>query len=103
MKNPPFNSLVWGSLRLTPITQDAALKNTCGRGTGNKYIISHGLTIDYRPTEKGLEMRQIYLVSDVTTRYKSALRCCPSCTAYIEVLQTREAMYQANNAPKALF
>ena len=25
------------------ITQDAAPKNACGRGTGNKYIISHGL------------------------------------------------------------
>ena len=26
------------------ITQNAAPKNACGRGTGNKYIISHGLT-----------------------------------------------------------
>ena len=26
------------------ITQDAAPKNACGRGTGNKYIISHGLS-----------------------------------------------------------
>ena len=25
------------------ITQDAAPKNVCGQGTGNKYIISHGL------------------------------------------------------------
>ena len=42
-----------------------------------------------------METRQIYPVNDVTTRNKSALRCSPSCTASIEVLQTREAMYHS--------
>ena len=60
-------------------------------------------SIDNRPMEKGLETRQIYPVNDVATRNKSTLRCSPFCTASIEVLWTCEAMYQANNAPKALF
>ena len=28
------------------LIQDAAPENACGWGTGNKYIISHGLTLD---------------------------------------------------------
>ena len=46
------------------ITPDAAPKNACGRGTGNKYIISHGL-IPYSGKVSREETRKFRLFAKV--------------------------------------
>ena len=49
------------------ITQDAAPENACGRGTGNKYIISHCLKLIGAGRSHGLAGKTSFRIQVVVT------------------------------------
>ena len=86
-------------------TQDAAPKNACGRGTGNKYIISHGLK-DFHGTDGLMSplkdaKRTLYSICDV--RLSAAERqinlCCKSGAGKQDLLANSPALPLDHHQP----